>query len=101
MDQRIGRQGGWVGLIGLLLALAIVAWLARDALRAYGLLPSAAGTKSTRSVEKAQEATGMVGGAVDLASPPASQSPIDRARGVQDTVNRQAEQAARRADGVR
>ena len=42
MVSRIGRQGGWVGLIVMLLALAIVAWLARDALKAYGLLPGPA-----------------------------------------------------------
>ena len=40
MDQRIGRQGGWVGLIGMLLALAIVAWLYGDALKPYLLPPS-------------------------------------------------------------
>ena len=38
MHQRMGKQGGWVGLIVVLLALAIVAWLAKDALKQYGLL---------------------------------------------------------------
>ena len=41
MDRRIGRQGGWVGLIVILLALAIVAWLSKDALKQYGLLSGA------------------------------------------------------------
>ena len=30
-------QQGWIGLVVLLLALAIVAWLARSALTSYGL----------------------------------------------------------------
>ena len=38
MHRRIGRQGGWVGLIVILLALAIVAWLSKDALKQYGLM---------------------------------------------------------------
>ena len=36
MRQRKGRQGGWVGLVVILLALAIVAWLSKDALKQYG-----------------------------------------------------------------
>lgn len=50
MGARIGRQGGWVGLIVILLALAIVAWLAKDALKQYGLLSGA---------PKAEEPTGL------------------------------------------
>jgi hypothetical protein len=38
MNQRKGKQGGWVGLIAVLLALVIVAWLSKDALKQYGLL---------------------------------------------------------------
>ena len=39
MNRRGGRQGGWVGMIAVLLALLIVAWLARDALKQYALVP--------------------------------------------------------------
>ena len=35
------RQRGWVGIIVILLALAIVAVLAKDALKSYGLAPGA------------------------------------------------------------
>ena len=35
------RQGGWVGLVVILVALVIVAFLAKDALKKYGLVPSA------------------------------------------------------------
>ena len=40
MDQRIGRQGGWAGLLVILLALLIAAYLYKDSLKAYGLLSS-------------------------------------------------------------
>ena len=38
MDRRMGKEGGWIGLVVILLALAIVAWLSKDALKQYGLL---------------------------------------------------------------
>ena len=41
MDQRIGKQGGYIGLIVILIAILIVAWLAKDALKAYGLFAPA------------------------------------------------------------
>jgi hypothetical protein len=102
MDRRIGRQGGWVGLIGMLLALAIVAWLARDALRAYGLLPSssAGATKTERTGERVRAAGALGPEAVDLSSAPSSQAPIERARGVEDMVKQQAEQRAAQSENV-
>ena len=33
------RQGGWVGMLVILLALVIVAYLAKDALTKYGIVP--------------------------------------------------------------
>lgn len=41
-----GRQRGWVGMLVLLIALLIVAWLAKDALMKYGMLD--AGTTATK-----------------------------------------------------
>ena len=41
-ELRIARQGGWVGLVVVLVALVIVAVLAKDALKKYGLMPGAA-----------------------------------------------------------
>ena len=103
MDQRIGRQGGWVGLIVMLLALAIVAWLARDALKSYGLWPSppAATTKAGTPGERARAAA--VGGVEATDTSPVTAAPqtaIERARGVEDTVKRAAEHRANQGDGV-
>jgi hypothetical protein len=101
MAARIGRQGGWVGLIMMLLALAIVAWLARDALRAYGLLPSPA-TVTTKAGSPGERARAPA--AVDATDPTsatvAPQSAIERARGVEDTIRQQAEQQAKQVEGM-
>jgi len=101
MVSRIGRQGGWVGLIVMLLALAIVAWLARDALKAYGLLPGPA-TVTTKAGSPGERARAPA--AVDAMDPTsatvAPQSAIDRARGVEDTIRQQAEQQAKQAEGM-
>ena len=96
MKQRIGKQGGWVGLIVILLALAIVAWLSKDALKQYGLLSGPG---------KAAEPTGMQRSPTPAAvsdSPvgatPSFQAPMERARGVEDTVRRAAESQSRQVD---
>jgi len=101
MDQRIGRQGGWVGMIVLLLALAIVAWLARDAFRGYGLLPSSStAAKTGMTGERVRPAGALSGEAVDMSSEPAQQAPLERARGVENMVKQQAEQRANRGDSL-
>jgi hypothetical protein len=103
MDQRIGRQGGWVGLIGMLLALAIVAWLYGDALKAYLSLPSQpAAIINTGTPGAAARAAGGIGPAdIDVSSATvAPQAATDRARGVEGMVKRQAEQRANQGDGV-
>jgi hypothetical protein len=103
VDQRIGRQGGWLGLIGMFLALAIVAWLVRDALRAYLSLPSPPTvTTETGTPGAAARAAGGIGPAdIDVSSPTvAPQTAIDRARGVEDMAKRGAEQQANQIDGA-
>lgn len=40
------RQGGWLGLVVILIALLIVAWLSKDALMKYGMLDG--GTTTTK-----------------------------------------------------
>ena len=40
-----GRQRGWVGMLVILIALLIVAWLSKDALVKYGLLGGGTTTK--------------------------------------------------------
>jgi len=99
MDQRIGRQGGWISMIGLLLALAIVAWLYRDVLEAYLLPPSPPpAATETGTPGAAARAVGGIGPAdIDVSSPTvAPQTAIDRARGVEDMVKRGAEQQGKR-----
>ena len=71
MDQRIGRQGGWVGLLGILIALAIVAWLYGDVLKAYLLPPSPPPTAATKTGTPgaAARAVGGIGPAeIDVSS---------------------------------
>jgi hypothetical protein len=103
MDQHIGRQGGWVGLIVMLVALAIVAWLYGDALKAYLLPPSPppAATKTGTPGAAARAAGGIGPADIDVSSPTvAPQTSIDRARGVEDMAKRGAEQQAGQIDGA-
>ena len=102
MGQRIGRQRGW-GLIVMLVALAIVAWLYKDALKAYLMLPSAptVTTKAGSPMTRELEAGGLGADAPDLsATPVPPRTAIDRARGVEGTVMRGAEQRANQVDGA-
>lgn len=56
---RPGRERGWVGLVVILIALAIVAWLSKDALMKYGML--AGGTTAAKRAP-GTPATGSGGG---------------------------------------
>ena len=101
MDQRIGRQGGWVGMLGMLIALAIVAWLYGDVLKAYLLPPSPpTAATNTGTPGAAARAVGGIGPAeIDVTpaeAPP--QTAIGRARGVEDMAKRGAEQQAKQID---
>jgi hypothetical protein len=100
MDQRIGRQGGWAGLVAILIALLIVAFLAKDALKQYGLLPgTAAPVKAGTPGERARTPGAIGAESLDVGSAPvAPATAIERARGVEEMVKRQAEENARRVD---
>jgi hypothetical protein len=96
------RQRGWAGLVMILVALAIVAFLAKDALKGYGLASSpAALTKAGTPAERAR-APGAGGiEALDLGSAPAAPtSALERARGVEDMVKQQAGERATRLDAA-
>ena len=98
------RQRGWIGLVVILLALVIVAVLAKDALKQYGLVPSAAvdtKAKAGTAGERAR-APGAVGAeAIDLGSAPSAPgAALERARGVEDMVKQQADERATRLDGA-
>jgi hypothetical protein len=89
-------------MLVILVALAIVGFLAKDALKAYlgvGAKPpeAQAGTPGERA-----RAPGAVGAeAFDPGSaPPSTGSAIERARGVEEMVKQQAAERAARGDGV-
>ena len=96
------RQRGWVGLIVILVALVIVALLAKEALKQYGLAPGKGTVKAASPGERAR-APGAVGvEAIDIDSAPsAPSSALERARGVEDMVKRQADERATRMEGVK
>jgi hypothetical protein len=89
------RQRGWVGLIAILIALAIIAVLAQTVLKTYGLVPGA-GT----SAKAGPRGPGVAAPAeVDpTAATPAPSTPIDRARGLEQQVQRDAQDLGRRID---
>ncbi len=96
------RQRGWVGLVMILVALVIVAILAKEALKGYGLSSGAAvSTKAGTPAERVR-APGAGGiEALDLGSAPAAPaSALERARGVEDMVKQQADARAARMDGA-
>jgi hypothetical protein len=87
------REGGWVGMIALLLALAIVAWLSKDALKQYAFMAPATTSVKTEAASPGERARAPA--AVDAtgvtveSSAPAPTAPMDRARGVESTIKRQ------------
>ena len=98
------RQGGWVGLIVVLVALAIVAFLAKDALKKYGLVPGTATTAKAATPGERSRAAGAMGvDATDLdrSAPQAPSGALERARGVEEMVQRQADERAKRMDGTK
>jgi hypothetical protein len=80
------RQRGWLGLVGILIALVIVAVLAQTVLRSYGLLGSAertaAGPRTPASVTPAGE---------PAQATPTIMAPIERAKGLEQQVQRDAQ----------
>ena len=99
------REGGWIGLVVMLVGLAIVAFLAKEALKQYGLLPGKPpiAEKAATPGERARAAGAMGVDAVDLDSsaPQAPSGALDRARGVEEMLQRQADERAKRMDGVK
>jgi hypothetical protein len=96
------RQRGWVGLVVILLALVVVAILAKDALKQYGFAPGAAVSTGAATPGERARAPGAAGvESADVGATPASPAAaLDRARGVEDMVRRQAAERAARGDGT-
>jgi len=94
-------QRGWVGLLAILIALAIVAWLSKDALKQYGLLsglePSTKAAPATGGVRG--PGVGTTEAPADLSTAtPAPINALERARAVEGMVKEQAADNARRID---
>jgi len=80
------RQGGWAGLIGLLLALVIVVLLGRTLLKQMGLFadaPAAVARPGSTQVEHAA---------------PSVAAPMERARALEKQVQQQARENGARID---
>jgi len=90
------RQGGWAGLLAMLVVLAVVVLLAGTAMRQYGLAggaPPRAGPEA-----KSGEAQGGVAPDLPAGATPAPRDAIDRVRGLGDTVREQAADLDQRID---
>jgi hypothetical protein len=95
MSRNLSRQLGWVGIVGVLIALAIVAVLAQTLLRSYGLLSGS--DSASRAGPRAASAVGAAP-ADPTVAPPTPAAPLDRARGVERTLQRDARDLERRID---
>ena len=82
-------QRGWIGLVGLLVALVIVAVLAQTVLKSYGLV---GGADRVARGSAAQPASS------DAARPAAAPNPMERARSLERDVQRDAQDLSQRID---
>ena len=102
MNGRKQRQGGWF-LIVILIALAIAAYLYKDALKAYlmqSVPPAPAPTQAGTPGERVRSPGAIGGESLDVSSAPSvPTAPMDRARGIEDMVKQQAQQRANQGDG--
>jgi hypothetical protein len=88
------HQRGWIGLVVLLLALVIVAMLSMDALKQYGMLGGSPAVKRPTS-GTASAPPEPAAGVANSASTP---TPIERARGVEAMLRKQADEAGKGID---
>ncbi len=93
------RQRGWLGLIVILIVLAIIAVLAKDALKSYGLMGGpAVQADPARQGERTRLPPAATDGNLVSPATPSFQAPMERARGVESTVQRQAGELRRGID---
>ena len=89
------RQRGWIGLIAILIALAIVAVLAQTVLKTYGLLP---GAETSAKAGPRGPGVGAPAETDPTAATPAPSTPIDRARGLEQQLQRDTQDLGKRID---
>jgi hypothetical protein len=89
-------QRGWIGLIALLLALVIVAVLSQTLLKQMGLF---SGDRVTTKAAGPRGPGPAAGAPVDATVvTPAPANALDRARGVESSVQQQAQDLGQRID---
>jgi hypothetical protein len=95
-------QRGWLGLAGILVAVVIVALLAKEAFKRYGLAPGAALTSNASKSGESARAPGAASGVGDDVAklPSTPGSALNRARGVEEMVKQQADERAAQADAA-
>jgi hypothetical protein len=101
MVRRKGRQGGFLGLVVILIALLIVAWLSMDALKQYGMLSGpAAPAKAAPASERVRgPGEGVTQAAPDVTTvAPAPMDALGKARGLESAIKEQAAENAQRID---
>ena len=96
------RQGGWAGAIMGLVAVAIVAFLAKETLTQFGLVPAKPdAVKVGAAGERARGPGAMDADAgadvVDVA-PPKATNAIEKARAVEGILKKQADELAARIE---
>jgi hypothetical protein len=87
------RQRGWAGLVALLLALLIVAWLGRTLLAR--LLPAPAAVETSKG-----HAGGRATGGDATAATPVPRSELERAKGLEAQVRKDAADEEKRIDAA-
>jgi hypothetical protein len=97
--RTLDRQRGWLGLIGLLLALVIVAVLAQKVLKTYGLL------SDTEPGARSAGERGLRGPGVAIPAPydgtgvtPTPAAAMERALGLESAVQQQEQDLNKRID---
>jgi hypothetical protein len=92
---RVGRERGWAGILAFLIVLCIGALIAGAALRTFS--PDGKSSSVTRGPAKApSELDAPDTGTATAPAPPAA--PMEKARGLQDAVQQQADDVRRRID---
>ncbi len=90
-------QRGWAGLIGLLIALLIVAWLSRTLIRR--LLPDESTTIMTSTEHGNRVPGGLAPADVDVTTTtPVPRNELQRARGLESATRDQAADMSKRID---
>ena len=90
-----------MGLIVILVALVVVALLASQALKQYGLAPQSTATKAAGLAGRPAPAAAGIEAPDRDSAPPTASGALARARGVEEMLKRQADERAAQMDGTK